>query len=89
MARPKNHVKHIQEAADRLMRAVRELVASGAKAAGQAAPAARGSRKPGRPSSEALRVAQKKYWASMTPRQHAERVRKMLAGRGLKPKRKA
>ena len=28
----------------------------------------------------------KNPWASMTPKQKAERVRKMLAGRGLKPK---
>jgi hypothetical protein len=27
------------------------------------------------------------YWSKLTPQQHAERVRKMLAGRGLKPKR--
>jgi hypothetical protein len=27
------------------------------------------------------------YWSKLTPEQHAARVKKMLAGRGLKPKR--
>ena|SRR5688500_9781426 len=35
-----------------------------------------------------LRAALKKSWANYTPKQRAERVRKMLAGRGLKPKHK-
>jgi hypothetical protein len=36
-----------------------------------------------------IRRSAKKYWASLTPEQHKARVRKMLAGRGLKPKRKS
>jgi hypothetical protein len=33
-----------------------------------------------------LESALKKSWANDTPKQRAERARKMLAGRGLKPK---
>ena len=33
-----------------------------------------------------LKNALKKSWAAYTPKERAERVRKMLAGRGLKPK---
>jgi hypothetical protein len=33
-----------------------------------------------------LKKAIASYWKKLTPEQHAERVRKMLAGRGLKPK---
>jgi hypothetical protein len=33
-----------------------------------------------------LKKSIRAYWSSLTPAQHRERVRKMLAGRGLKPK---
>lgn len=39
--------------------------------------------------SAALRRSIKAHWASMTPAQRKARVKKMLAGRGLKPKSKA
>jgi hypothetical protein len=35
-----------------------------------------------------LRKSIKAHWDAMTPKQRADRVRKMLAGRGLKPKAK-
>jgi hypothetical protein len=51
-------------------------------------------RGPGRPPKSAAAAAKPKRkrknpWTSMTPEQKAERVRKMLAGRGLKPKSEA
>lgn len=55
--------------------------------------AGNGRRGPGRPPKTEARAAaapkrrkRKNPWASMTPEQKADRVRKMLAGRGLKPK---
>jgi hypothetical protein len=47
--------------------------------------------RPGRKPKAGAKPAKKKRknpWASMTPEQREERVRKMLAGRGLKPKSK-
>lgn len=41
---------------------------------------------PAIPKAEKLRESIKAHWASMTPAEHAARVKKMLAGRGLKPK---
>jgi hypothetical protein len=38
------------------------------------------------PKSSRLRSALKAHWAAMSPKERAERVKKMLAGRGLKPK---
>jgi hypothetical protein len=52
------------------------------EAAGATTPKQRGPGK-GNPR---LKAALKKSWGSYTPKQRAERVRKMLAGRGLKPK---
>jgi hypothetical protein len=46
---------------------------------------ATGQRGPGKGNLK-LKSALKKSWASYTPEERAERVRKMLAGRGLKPK---
>jgi hypothetical protein len=59
---------------------VRALVGGGAvKRAGSTAAAAKTApRKPAK--------KRKNPWATMTPKQKADRVRKMLAGRGLKPK---
>ncbi len=50
-------------------------------------------RGPGRPRKAAKKPAKRKktrknWWDTATAKQKAERVRKMLAGRGLKPKRK-
>ena len=47
-----------------------------------AAPKKRG---PGKGNSK-LKSALKRSWASYTPKQRADRIRKMLAGRGLEPK---
>ncbi len=38
--------------------------------------------------SAALKRSIKAHWASMSPKERAARVRRMLAGRGLKPKKK-
>ncbi len=38
--------------------------------------------------SAALKKAIKAHWAAMTPKERADRVRRMLKGRGLKPKKK-
>ena len=69
-----------REGRDEAMAEVRNLVGGTAK------------RGPGRPRKSTKKPAKKKKrknpWASMTPKQKAERVRKMLAGRGLKPKAK-
>ena len=67
-----------KEGRDEAMAEVRNLVGGAAK------------RGPGRPrkSAKAKKKKRKNPWASMTPAQKAARVRKMLAGRGLKPKAK-
>jgi hypothetical protein len=74
----------IREGHDQALSEVRALVGGGL-------PARRG---PGRPrksvagaaAPSAPRKKRKNPWASMTKEQREERVRKMLAGRGLKPK---
>jgi hypothetical protein len=76
-----------KEGREQALAEVRQLVAG-------AVPARRG---PGRPPKSAAaapparktrksRKPRKNPWASMTAEQKADRVRKMLAGRGLKPK---
>lgn len=57
-------------------------VAAGPRKRGRPAAAAKPERAPRRKSKK----PRKNPWASMTPEQKADRVRKMLAGRGLKPK---
>ena len=74
-----------KEGRDTALAAVKSLVVGGGaktrgRGKGQAAPAAekktrRKSKKP-----------RKNPWATMTPEEKKDRVRKMLAGRGLKPK---
>jgi hypothetical protein len=55
------------------------------------APAPKGaSKKPAKArKAPAAKKKRKNPWETMTPEQREERVRKMLAGRGLKPKAKA
>jgi hypothetical protein len=79
---------------DELVRAVTSLVETIEKSAappraGRATPpAARVDDAELAARKEKIRRAARRHWAKMTPEQHRERVRKMLAGRGLKPKRK-
>lgn len=74
-----------QQGRDQALTEIRALVGGGL-------PVKRG---PGRPPKSSYAVApaprrsgkkRKNPWASMTAEQKADRVRKMLAGRGLKPK---
>ena len=78
---------------DELLSAVTSLVESVESVVADAGKAGKGRTKRAAPSSAAmsarsakLKKALKSHWASMTPAQRAARVRKMLAGRGLKPK---
>ena len=66
---------------------VRALVGGtgGAAAAEAAAPSGRGRRKAAGKKA-ASKKPRKNPWANMTPEQKKDRVRKMLAGRGLTPK---
>jgi hypothetical protein len=75
----------VREGRDRALGEIRALVGGGL-------PVRRG---PGRPPKSASaptagpgrpRKKRRNPWASMTPEQRADRVKKMLAGRGLKPK---
>jgi hypothetical protein len=72
-----------KEGHDRALSEIRALVAGGAAV----------KRGPGRPrkfpaitAAPARGKRRKNPWATMTAEQKADRVRKMLAGRGLKPK---
>ena len=73
-----------KEGRDEALADIRNLVDGGGTRGGRtrkaaAAPAAKKPRKKSK-------KPRKNPWASMTPEQKKERVRKMLAGRGLKPK---
>ena len=97
MARPRNNAKHLHRAVEELIGSVTNLVGamqaalpqggsaakgSAAKASGAYIPAPRG---PGK-NNPKLKAAIKASWARMTPAERKARVRRMLAGRGLKPK---
>lgn len=81
-----------QEGHDAALAGLRSLVAGGSATTGPArSPSVR--RGPGRPKGSKNKPKttksgkpRKNPWKSMTAEQRAERVRKMLAGRGLKPK---
>ena len=85
----------IAQAAEQLIGSITALVQNLQAAvvsaqAGKMAPApvmsrAAGPRGPGKGNPK-LKSALKKSWANYTPAQRKERIRKMLAGRGLKPK---
>lgn len=62
---------------------VRDLVGGAGAPKTRARASAATTAKPARKKSKKPR---KNPWATMTPKQKKERVRKMLAGRGLKPK---
>ncbi len=95
MARPRNHVQHITTAVESLVRSISSLIgsleASLSSRAGSVAAAVKGrggrpaQRGPGR-NNPKLKAAIKASWARMTPAERKARVAKMLAGRGLKPK---
>jgi hypothetical protein len=86
----------ILQSVNDLVAAVTQLVSNVAENAGRAARRAaddaRGvAEKAGRPAAEVgektkrLRAAIRAHWAGMSAKERAERVRRMLAGRGLKP----
>jgi hypothetical protein len=81
----------ILESVNELVEAVTGLIGSVGRAAAGAAVTLQGAT-PAKVAakvaqkSESLRKSLKAHWAKMTPAQRKARVRKMLAGRGLKPK---
>ena len=93
MARPRNHAKHLSAAVEGLVKSISTLVsslsstvaskASAVKAAVTGKP--KGQRGPGK-NNPKLKAAIKASWARMTKKERKARIRRMLAGRGLKPK---
>ncbi len=83
----------IVESVNDLLRSVSALLdslASVAKDGGAARSRRGGARGEWTPQRRAkLRRSIASYWSSLTPAQHSARVKKMLAGRGLEPKRRA
>lgn len=93
MARPRNNAKHLNLVVEELVASVTQLlqtveasVRSAAVQKGAAAAPRKGQRGPGK-NNPKLKAAIKASWARMTPAERKTRVRRMLAGRGLKPKR--
>lgn len=84
--RPRNDSKHLHAAVAGLVREIGNLVEAIQGAAARPAPTAASPRKPGQrgagKNNPRLKAALKKSWAAYTPKQRAERIRKMLAGRG-------
>ena len=72
-----------QEGRDEALSQVRSLVSGGA-----ATPTGKRGRKPvaAKTARKKSKKPRKNPWATMTAKQRKDRVRKMLAGRGLKPK---
>lgn len=91
MARPRNNEKHIMLAVESLVASVTGLIRSlqaAVPAAGRSTafiPPRKGQRGPGK-NNPRLKAAITASWARMTKAERKARVRKMLAGRGLKPK---
>ena len=91
MARPRNNVKHIMLAVESLVASVTSLIRSlqsAVPAPGRSSafvPPRKGQRGPGK-NNPKLKAAIKASWARMTKAERKARVRRMLAGRGLKPK---
>ena len=77
-------VRQLVDSVTQLVDAVRALPARSAAGGGasprQQTPEARAKK------SAALKRSIKAHWDAMTPKERAARVRKMLAGRGLKPR---
>lgn len=92
MARPRNHVRHLTTAVQALVQSITSLVASleappTGRPAGAGALRRKGQRGPGRDNPR-LKAAIKASWARMTPAERRARVARMLAGRGLRPKKR-
>jgi hypothetical protein len=92
MARPKDHAKSVTDAVQQLLEAVTGLVGSvqatldSGRAVGRAA-ADVGHTATAK--SAKLKSSLKNYWSQLKGKAREERIAKMLAGRGLKPKPKA
>jgi hypothetical protein len=84
----------IVDSINRLVQAVTDVVGSVGHAAASAAVTLRGAKADGiakvpaaiAKKSERLRRSIKAHWAAMSPEQREARIRKMLAGRGLRRK---
>ncbi len=94
MARPRNNAKHLHLAVEGLVTAINHLLGSieaalpqggGAGTSVAAGGKPKGQRGPGK-NNPKLKAAIKASWARMTPAERKARIRRMLAGRGLKPK---
>lgn len=90
--RPRNHAAHLKVAGHGLVEAMNGLLATLGAGALRLPPEMRhaqrtgGQRGAGK-GNPRLKSAVKASWASYTPAQRKARVARMLAGRGLKPKR--
>jgi hypothetical protein len=93
MARPRMNEKHIAVAIEGLVGSIRGLVEAIAATARATTPPAAphikipGQRGPGK-NNPKLKAAIKASWARMTDAERKARVKKMLAGRGIKQKKK-
>jgi hypothetical protein len=92
MPRPKDHTKNVTDAVQELLQAVtglitrvQETLASG-QAVGRAAVDVGHTASA---KSAKLKSSLKSYWSKLKGKAREERIRKMLAGRGLTPKAKA
>jgi hypothetical protein len=92
--RGSNQAYAILDSVNRLVDSVTDLIGSVGHAAASAAVTLRGAKATGLAKvpavvarkSERLRRSIKAHWDAMTPAQREERIRRMLAGRGLKRK---
>ena len=95
MARPRNNAKHLSAAVEGLVNSLTNLVSTvsstvASRATAVAAAVAGktpGQRGPGK-NNPKLKAAIKASWARMTSKERKARIRRMLAGRGLKPKKR-
>jgi len=96
MARPRDNAKHLHHAVEGLVASVTRLLQTieaslprggGAAAAPASAGPRKGQRGPGK-NNPKLKAAIKASWARMTKAERKARIRRMLAGRGLKPRSK-
>ena len=93
MARPRNHAKHLSATVEELVHSLSNLVTTlsttvSSRASAVAAAVTgktKGQRGPGK-NNPKLKAAIKASWARMTAKERKARIRRMLAGRGLKPK---
>lgn len=93
MARPRNNAKHLSAAVEGLVSSIASLMdslassvaAKGSSTSAGGAVRVKGQRGPGK-NNPKLKAAIKASWARMTPAEKKARIRRMLAGRGLKPK---